>query len=190
MSGAGDVVAGTISALLVVVTPAGGGEGGALQNAETAGVPVTETVFTGVSVPISTDTAEANSGETVGAVTLVFRSTGGDRVGSTAGDELVDAAEASHMAGHGVESVCAVLTADGTDARVDCAEAVERLTAGAQVRGAEEEMDACCNEVVAAAAEIRVSAGGQDGAAEAGGLAVEDTSSPLSTGVEVIAAAC
>lgn len=158
VSGVGDVVTTvTISILLVVVTLADGVEGGALHNVETAGVPVTETVSTGVSVTISTDIAEATSGETCGAVTLVFASTGEDRVVSIADDELADAAEASDMVGHGVESVCDELTVGGTDVRVDCVEAVERLaavafcvTVGAQVRVAEEEMDACSNGVVSA----------------------------------------
>lgn len=133
VSGAGDVVPVTVSVLLVVVPLAGG----ALQDTGTTGVPVPETVFTGVSVPISTGAAEANSGETFGAVTLVE-----DRGVSTA-DELVGAAGASDMVGPGVESVCGGLTAEGRAGSF-------WVTVGAQVRVAEEEMDAWSTEVVSA----------------------------------------
>lgn len=199
VSGAGDVVTVTVSILLVVVPLADGVEGGALQNTETAGGPVTGTVFTGVSVTTSTDLAEANSGETFGAVTLRCVSAGGDRVVSAADEELTDAVEVSGMGGHGVERVCDELTAEGTEVTVDCVDAVERLaavafwvTVGAQVRAAEEETDACSTDVVSvllsAARDVRVSAEGQNEVAEA----VDDTVSQttLSAGVEAMADGC
>lgn len=202
VSGAGDVVTVTVSILPVVVTLAGGVEGGASQNTEAAGVAVPETVFTGVSVTSSTAAAaaETNSGETFGAVTVAFVSTGEDRGASTAG-EPVDAAEASAMVGHGVESVCGELAAEWTAARLDCIEAAGRLvaaafwvTVGAQVRVAEEETHACSNEVVSAltsaAQDIGVSAEGQNEVAETGEFAAEATLSPLSTGEEVPADGC
>lgn len=203
VSGAGDVVTVTVSILLVVVPLADGVEGGALQNTETAGGPVTGTVFTGVSVTTSTDLAEANSGETFGAVTLRCVSAGGDRVVSAADEELTDAVEVSGMGGHGVERVCDELTAEGTEVTVDCVDAVERLaavafwaTVGAQVRAAEEETDACSTDVVSellsAARDVRVSAEGQNEVAEAGDSAVDDTVSQttLSAGVEAMADGC
>lgn len=201
VSGAGDVVTVTVSILPVVVAPADGVEGGALQNTETAGAAVPETVFTGVSVTISTAAAaETNSGETFGAVTLAFVSTGEDRGVSTAG-ETDDAAEASDMVGHGVESVCGELAAEWTAARLDWIEAAGRLaaaacgvTAGAQARVAGEETGACSNEVVSAltsaAQDVRVSAEGQNEVAETGEVAAQAALSPLSTRGEVPADGC
>lgn len=179
-SAEGDVVTVTVSILPVVVPLADGVEGGALQNTDTEGVAVPETIFTGVSVTISTAAAaaETDSGETFGAVRLAFVSTGEDRGVST-----------------GVESVCGGLAAEWAAAGLVCIGAVGRLvTVGAQAGAAEDETHACSNEVVSAltsaAQDVRVSAEGQNEVPETGEVAEEATSSPPSAREEAPADGC
>lgn len=174
------VVTVTVSILFMGGTLAGAVVGGALQKAETAGLPVTETVFTGVSA----------AGEA---------SIGAGGVGTMAA-ELVDAAEETDIVGHDGEGGCDALAA----ALVACVEAVERLEAGAiwatfgaQVTVAGAEMDACSNGgdpgLVAVPQDICVSAEGQNKVAEAAEgwrFAVDGALSLPSPGVEVIADGC
>lgn len=150
------------------VTLAEGVMGGVLDTAETAGVPVTETLF---SAAISL-VAETNSVDTFGDASI---GADGD---VTMAAELVDAVEESDTVGQDVEGGCDAHAALGLQFEVACVEAVERLealaiwvTVGAQVTAAGAEIDTCSNEVdpvLMSVAQFLVSAEGQNKVAEAG----------------------
>lgn len=116
--------------------------GGALEETETAGLPVTETVFTGASAAISTNDAETTSVDTFGDASM------GEDGDATMAAELVDAVEESDTVGRDVEGGCDALAAVGPHVKVARVEAVGRLEAFAiWVTAAGAEMDTCSNEV-------------------------------------------
>lgn len=95
---------------------------GGVLKAESAGVPVTETLFSGASV--SSNVAETNSVDTFGDASI------GEDGEVTMAAELVDAVEESDTVGHDVEGGCdALAAAGGPHAKVACVEAVGRLEA-------------------------------------------------------------
>lgn len=119
--------------------------GGVLEKAETAGLPVTETLFSGA---ISTNVAETTSVDTFGDASM------GEDGDVTMAAELVDAVEESDTVARDVEGGCDAPAAVGPHVKVACVEAAGRLeafaiwvTVGAQVTAAGAEMDTCSEDV-------------------------------------------